>query len=48
MKILIAGVIAIFALSTAAAAHGGGCRKNSPPGQCCHADKRDGGRVHCH
>lgn len=28
-------------------AHGGGCRKSSPPGQCCHMDNR-AGRVHCH
>lgn len=28
--------------------HGGGCRKSSPPGQCCHADNSRGGAVHCH
>lgn len=28
-------------------AHGGGCRKSSPPGQCCHMDN-SAGRVHCH
>ncbi|OWY02315.1 hypothetical protein B6V76_12900 [Thioclava sp. IC9] len=28
-------------------AHGGGCRKSSPPGQCCHMDNSVG-RVHCH
>lgn len=27
--------------------HGGGCRKSSPPGQCCHMEKKVG-RVHCH
>lgn len=27
--------------------HGGGCRKSSPAGQCCHADRKRGG-VHCH
>lgn len=27
--------------------HGGGCRKSSPPGQCCHMDNRTG-TVHCH
>ncbi|MBE0452208.1 hypothetical protein [Roseovarius autotrophicus] len=27
--------------------HGGGCRKSSPPGQCCHMEKATG-RVHCH
>ncbi|MAC79327.1 MAG: hypothetical protein CML66_14850 [Rhodobacteraceae bacterium] len=28
-------------------AHGGGCRKSSPPGQCCHMEKKVG-KVHCH
>lgn len=27
--------------------HGGGCRKSSPPGKCCHMDKK-AGKVHCH
>ena len=27
--------------------HGGGCRKSSSPGQCCHMETRTG-RVHCH
>jgi hypothetical protein len=27
--------------------HGGGCRKSSPQGQCCHMDNRTG-TVHCH
>jgi hypothetical protein len=27
--------------------HGGGCRKSSPPGQCCHMDNSVG-MVHCH
>lgn len=27
--------------------HGGGCRKSSPPGQCCHMDRKRG-FVHCH
>ena len=27
--------------------HGGGCRKNSPPGQCCHMNRKTG-TVHCH
>jgi hypothetical protein len=29
------------------AEHGGGCRKSSPPGQCCHMDNSTG-TVHCH
>lgn len=32
---------------TPANAHGGGCRKSSPPGQCCHMQKSTG-IVHCH
>lgn len=27
--------------------HGGGCRKDSPIGQCCHMDHSTG-IVHCH
>ncbi|QAX28443.1 hypothetical protein ETW24_03110 [Leisingera sp. NJS204] len=27
--------------------HGGGCRKSSPPGQCCHMETATG-TVHCH
>lgn len=27
--------------------HGGGCRKSSPPGQCCHMETKTG-VVHCH
>lgn len=27
--------------------HGGGCRKSSPPGMCCHMDNSTG-IVHCH
>ncbi len=27
--------------------HGGGCRKSSPPGQCCHMNRKTG-VVHCH
>lgn len=25
--------------------HGGGCRKSSPPGKCCHAGSK---LLHCH
>lgn len=51
MKLLtcLAALVAALSLSTPVAeAHGGGCRKSSPPGECCHADNSDGGRVHCH
>lgn len=27
--------------------HGGGCRRDSGPGQCCHMDN-SAGSVHCH
>ena len=30
---------------TSAPEHGGGCRKSSPPGQCCHAGSQP---LHCH
>ncbi len=46
MKMLILAVTLVFA-TTAAMAHGGGCRKSSPPGQCCHMDNSTG-YVHCH
>lgn len=34
-------------LATEILEHGGGCRKSSPPGKCCHMDNRTG-VVHCH
>jgi hypothetical protein len=46
MRPLIVALTLIFA-SSMALAHGGGCRKNSPPGQCCHMEKATG-VVHCH
>lgn len=39
--------LALAAVATPASAHGGGCRKSSPPGQCCHMDNSTG-YVHCH
>jgi hypothetical protein len=36
-----------FIWPTQAYSHGGGCRKDSPPGQCCHRDTKTG-TVHCH
>lgn len=51
MKIFTAIALSLtFAVSTlpsTALAHGGGCRKSSPAGQCCHLDKK-AGKVHCH
>jgi hypothetical protein len=46
MKKWIAVIALVFATSVAIA-HGGGCRKSSPPGQCCHMDNSTG-IVHCH
>lgn len=45
--VLIATVAALAIPAGPAEAHGGGCRKSSPPGQCCHMDKK-AGKVHCH
>ncbi|SIT23389.1 hypothetical protein SAMN05421774_11421 [Gemmobacter megaterium] len=47
VRILLALVFAASTLPGSVEAHGGGCRKSSPPGQCCHMDKK-AGRVHCH
>lgn len=44
--ILIAALVAVL-IPSLAQAHGGGCRKSSPPGQCCHMDHSTG-TVHCH
>lgn len=43
---LIAALAAPWADQTAPQ-HGGGCRKDSPKGQCCHKEKATG-KVHCH
>ncbi|MEP2829850.1 hypothetical protein [Parvibaculum sp.] len=44
--VLVLGLLALT-IPTVANAHGGGCRKSSPPGQCCHMDNSTG-VVHCH
>lgn len=46
MKKLIVVLMMMFT-TTFAFAHGGGCRKDSLPGQCCHVDSRTG-FIHCH
>lgn len=46
MRNLVLAMLLIFS-STVVLAHGGGCRKDSPPGQCCHKDHKTG-EVHCH
>lgn len=46
IRFLVASALLASAIALAHA-HGGGCRKSSPPGQCCHMDNK-AGRVHCH
>ncbi|SDU38916.1 hypothetical protein SAMN05428979_3405 [Stappia sp. ES.058] len=44
--VLTVGIVAAMALGTVSVdAHGGGCRKDSPRGQCCHAGSKP---YHCH
>ncbi|WP_224823583.1 hypothetical protein [Cognatishimia sp. MH4019] len=40
-----AAVILSLEVGLAQAEHGGGCRKHSPQGQCCHAGSKP---YHCH
>lgn len=48
VRVLVAALlVASVTVPTIAHAHGGGCRKDSPPGKCCHMDKKTG-KVHCH
>ena len=44
--VLIVATVAILT-PTFSFAHGGGCRKSSPPGMCCHLETKTG-IVHCH
>lgn len=39
--------VVVLGAPQVAVAHGGGCRKSSPPGQCCHMNNSVG-IVHCH
>jgi len=44
------GLAAVHVVATDASGfdlteHGGGCRKDSPPGKCCHAGSQP---YHCH
>lgn len=48
IRILVAALlVASVTAPMLAHAHGGGCRKSSPPGKCCHMEKKTG-KVHCH
>ncbi len=33
-------LVSILVFTTTAFAHSGGCRKDSPPGKCCHAGSK--------
>jgi len=46
-RLLATLALAFLTYPAIADAHGGGCRKSSPPGQCCHMDNSVG-VVHCH
>ncbi len=43
----IAGITPVTGFEGDIVEHGGGCRKSSPPGQCCHKNHKTG-EVHCH
>lgn len=45
--VVILAIIAVTGIASVAFAHGGGCRKDSPMGQCCHMDHKTG-ILHCH
>lgn len=40
-------IVSALTIPMLAQAHPGGCRKSSPPGKCCHMEKKTG-KVHCH
>ena len=44
---VVAKVLPTPVFNQEATEHGGGCRKSSPPGMCCHMDRKRG-VVHCH
>ncbi|MCB1736402.1 MAG: hypothetical protein H6981_15275 [Gammaproteobacteria bacterium] len=46
MKPIVTALFLLLASSTVLA-HGGGCLKSSPAGECCHTDHSTG-IVHCH
>ncbi|MHC5655874.1 hypothetical protein [Stappia sp. ICDLI1TA098] len=45
VRIIICAVVFVVGMTALASAHGGGCRKDSPPGKCCHAGSKP---YHCH
>lgn len=47
LNVARASTIQSYGLNNETLEHGGGCRKSSPPGQCCHMDNSTG-VVHCH
>ncbi|MCL2469392.1 MAG: hypothetical protein FWF24_04080 [Alphaproteobacteria bacterium] len=47
LKVFVLALTMAVLIPAFAYAHGGGCRKDSPPGQCCHMDRK-AGEIHCH
>ncbi|WP_171501301.1 hypothetical protein [Acinetobacter faecalis] len=47
MQLVFSFLLLITVINNFAFAHGGGCRKDSPQGQCCHMDRK-AGKSHCH
>lgn len=45
MYFLVCVLMSVAFATVNASAHGGGCRKDSPRGQCCHAGSQP---YHCH
>ncbi|MDR2214607.1 MAG: hypothetical protein LBE59_02060 [Nevskiaceae bacterium] len=47
VRIVAALLLVSTLMPVTASAHGGGCRKDSPQGLCCHMDHKTG-TSHCH
>lgn len=47
MRVILALLLIFASAANVAFAHGGGCRKDSPPGKCCHMERKTG-IPHCH
>lgn len=47
IALALVAIVGLVTFTPEAFAHGGGCRKDSPAGKCCHMDRKKG-EVHCH
>jgi len=45
LALALVATVALLSTPQIAEAHGGGCRKDSPQGMCCHAGSQP---YHCH